>query len=120
RDRSRANSSGSATGFAEMMEQLQQLAQQQGAVNQQASSMLPGAPGQQQGGAAAQAARQLARQQREIARQLEELGGADRTGGADAMADEARRLAQALETGAVDPNVVNRQQRLFRRMLDAG
>jgi hypothetical protein len=30
------------------------------------------------------------------------------------------QLAQALEQGAVDPAVLERQQRLFRRMLDAG
>src|SRR5690606_14847675 len=65
-------------------------------------------------------ARELARQQREIARNLESLGDPDGSGSADAMADEARRLAQAMESGALDPNTANRQERLFRRMLDAG
>ena len=39
---------------------------------------------------------------------------------AEELAKEARQLAQALESGGIDPNVIDRQQRLFRRMLDAG
>jgi hypothetical protein len=36
------------------------------------------------------------------------------------LAREARQLAQSLEQGAADPTVLERQQRLFKRMLDAG
>ena len=48
------------------------------------------------------------------------MGDQDKTGRAEELAKEARQLAQALESGALDPNVIDRQQRLFRRMLDAG
>ena len=60
------------------------------------------------------------RTQREVARQLAEVGDADQSGRAAELAREAKQLAQALEQGAVDPSVLERQQRLFRRMLDAG
>jgi hypothetical protein len=67
-----------------------------------------------------QQARALARQQREVAAGLDEAADRDNTGRAEAMAREARQLAQALEAAAVDPSVLERQQRLFRKMLDAG
>lgn len=42
RDRERANSSQSASGLPELMQQMQQLAQQQGALNGQMQSLFPG------------------------------------------------------------------------------
>lgn len=118
RDRARANAAGSATGLAELLEEMQRLAAQQGGINAQSSSLLPGTGGQRPSASAMAQARELARQQRAIARELEGLG--DGSGDSDSMADEARNLARALESGALDPSTINRQQRLFRRMLDAG
>lgn len=122
RDRERANSAQSASGFTEMMEQMRQLAQQQGQLNASMSSLFPqGQPRAGQQGEAAEKARQLARQQRSIARQLDELGDHDETGRSEELAREARQLAQALErSGASDPATLARQQRLFKRLLDAG
>src|SRR5439155_13245808 len=65
-------------------------------------------------------ARALARQQRQVAEQLDELGdgaGGDR---ASQLAKEARQLAEALEGGRIDGTTLARQQQLFRRLLDAG
>ena len=117
RDRERVNSSETATGFADMLKEMQQLAKQQGALNGQAASLfqLPGA-----GGAGSAQARALARQQREVARSLEELGDADGTGRADALAAEARRVAEALERAGMNEATKERQEQLLRRMLDAG
>jgi len=42
RDREKANSSSSATGFAEMMQQLQEMAKKQGSINAQAQGLMPG------------------------------------------------------------------------------
>ena len=36
------------------------------------------------------------------------------------MADEAKELARRLDAGRLDRQMVERQERLFRRMLDAG
>jgi hypothetical protein len=63
-------------------------------------------------------ARQLAKQQRSLARELDNLG--DPTGKAEDLGREAQRIAEALDAGRVDPSTVARQQQLFRRMLDAG
>ncbi|HEY8174563.1 MAG TPA: hypothetical protein VIF32_02630 [Gemmatimonadaceae bacterium] len=120
RDRERANGASSATGFAEMLQQLQEMAKRQGSINAQAQGLMP-IPGQGSMSPEAQAtARMLARQQRGIAQQLEEMG--DATGGdrAGELAKEARQLAEALEQTRVDASTVARQQQLFRRLLDAG
>ena len=119
RDRERAQNASSASGFQEMLEQLKDMAQQQGSLNSQTAELIP-RPGAQLDQQGREQARQLGRQQREVAASLEEMSDQDRTGRADELAKEARQLAQALESGALDPNVIDRQQRLFRRMLDAG
>ena len=119
RDRERVNNAGSASGFQEMMDQLKQLAQQQSALNgqMQGLQMLPGgAQGQQ----ARQQGRVLARQQREVAKTLQDVSDIDATGRTDALAKEAQSLAQQMERSGVDPSVAARQQQLYRRLLDAG
>jgi uncharacterized membrane protein YccC len=55
-----------------------------------------------------------------VAQQLDDVADADPTGRAQELAREARALAAALDQGAVDPATQARQERLFRRMLDAG
>ena len=121
RDRERAGSASSASGFSEMLDRMRELARQQGALNAQASGMatmpsLNGAAGEQAGANA----RALAKQQRAVAQALDEVGEGDATGKADELAAEARRIAQALERGVLDQSTLERQQRLFRRLLDAG
>ncbi len=119
RDREKINNAQSASGFTEMMEQLKQLAQQQGALNgqMQGLNMMPGGA---QGEAARKQARALARQQREVAKTLADVSDADQTGRTDALAKEAQTLAQQIERSGIDPNVAARQQQLYRRLLDAG
>lgn len=120
RDRERANTATSATGFAEMLQQLQEMAKRQGSINAQAQGLMP-IPGQGGMSAEAQAtARMLARQQRGIANQLEEMGDAAGGDRAAELAKEARQLAEVLEQTRVDAATIARQQQLFRRLLDAG
>jgi hypothetical protein len=119
RDREKANSSSSATGFAEMLQQLQDMAKKQGSINAQAQSLLPGL-GQQMSSQMQATARALARDQRQVAQQLDEMGenvGGDR---AAQLAKEAKQLADALDGGRLDASTIARQQQLFRRLLDAG
>jgi hypothetical protein len=119
RDREKANTSSSATGFAEMLQQLQELAKKQGSINAQAQGLLPnmGQPSaaQNQG-----TARALAREQRQVAQQLDEMSDAVGGDRAAQLAKEAKAVAEALEGGRLDATTVARQQQLFRRMLDAG
>jgi hypothetical protein len=119
RDRERVNGAQSASGFEDMIAQMKELAKQQGQINQQAQGLQLPMPGQQ-GGQGQQQARQLAKQQRGVADKLEELGDNDATGRADALAKEARQLAQQLERVGADPQTAQRQQQLYRRLLDAG
>ncbi|HEX2718827.1 MAG TPA: hypothetical protein VHM67_14195 [Gemmatimonadaceae bacterium] len=116
RDRERVNSSATATGFAEMMREMQELAKKQGGLNAQASGLFQ-MPSPQ---AARDGAKGIAREQRAVARALDELGDADGSGRAEALATEARRLAEALERGDISEATRQRQERLLRRMLDAG
>lgn len=117
RDRERTNAASSASGFGEMLQQLQQAAQKQGQINSQAQSLLS-MPG---GTPSAQSlARSLARQQRGVAQQLEDAGDAAGGDKAAQFAQEARRLADALDGGRLDAGTLARQQQLFRRLLDAG
>ncbi len=119
RDRERVNNAQSASGFSEMMEQMRQLAQQQGALNgqMQGLSMLPGG---MQGQQAQQQSRVLARQQRDVARTLQDVSDADASGRTDALAKEAQQIAQVMERQGLDPSVAARQEQLYRRLLDAG
>ena len=119
RDRERATESNSATGFAEMLKQLQEMAQQQGSLNSAAQSLLPRMSNQPDP-RAQQESRQLAKQQRDVAAKLDDVGDRDDSGRAAELAKEARQIAAALEAAQIDPAVIERQQRLFRKMLDAG
>jgi hypothetical protein len=119
RDRERANSANSASGFSEMLQQMQEAAQQQGQINSQSQGLMSMPNGSSSGGGQA-LARALAQKQRSVADQLEEAGEA--TGGDKAaqLAREARQLADALDGGRLDAGTLARQQQLFRRLLDAG
>ncbi|MCC7324478.1 MAG: hypothetical protein IT358_11635, partial [Gemmatimonadaceae bacterium] len=98
---------------------LQQMSKAQQALNSAAQDLMP-KPGSKMDGQGQNAARELAKQQREVAAKLEEQGDRDETGRSDEMAREARQIAQQLESANLDAAVLERQQRLFRKMLDAG
>jgi hypothetical protein len=116
--RARGDVSGSASGsgLAEAMERMAELAKQQGGLGQQAAGLLPmmGSAGIQQ------ELRRLADRQRALAEELQRMQGQGHLPGAGELADEARELARRLDGGRLDRQVVERQERLFRRMLDAG
>ncbi|MGH7517963.1 MAG: hypothetical protein ACREOC_10905 [Gemmatimonadales bacterium] len=117
RARDNVSNAASGSGLAEAMERMQALANQQGRLGQQAAGLLPqmgGGPGMQQ------QLRQLGARQRALAEELEKLRGGGHLPGAGEMADEAQDLARRLEAQRLDRETVQRQERLFRRMLDAG
>lgn len=116
RARGDVQGAGSGSGLQEAMERMAQLAQQQGALGQQGAQLLPmiGAGGAQE------QMRQLSAQQRAMAEQLERLRAETQSAGTAELAEEARDLARQLEAGRLDRRTVERQERLYRRMLDAG
>jgi hypothetical protein len=116
RARGEVSGSASGSGLAEAMERMAELAKQQGGLGQQAAGMLPmmGSAGIQQ------ELRRLAERQRALAEELQRMEGQGNMPGAGELADEAKELARRLDAGRLDRQVVERQERLFRRMLDAG
>lgn len=116
RARGDVSGSESGSGLAEAMEKMGQLAKQQGQLGEQGASLIP----QMGAGGAQQQLQQLAAQQRALAQELEKLRGQGKMPGAGEMANEAEELAQRLQAGRLDRQTVERQERLFRRMLDAG
>ncbi len=115
--RSRQDVSGasSGSGYAEALQRMTQLANKQGQLSQDASGLLP----IMGSNAAEQQLQALAARQRQLAQALERMRA---QGQADAkpLGDEAGELAKQMERGRLDRDVVARQERLFRRMLDAG
>ena len=116
RARGDVSGSSSGSGLAEAMERMAELAKQQGGLGQQAAGMLPmmGSAGVQQ------ELRRLAERQRALAEELQRMQGQGNMPGAGELADEAKELARRLDAGRLDRQLVERQERLFRRMLDAG
>lgn len=106
----------SGSGLEEALQRMAELAQQQGGLGREGAGLLP-----MLGSRAVQAQlQQMAARQRALAQELERLQGQGHLPGAGSLADEAKELARRLESGRLDRSVVERQQRLFRRMLDAG
>jgi len=101
------------------MQEMQELAQKQGSINGQAQGLMQ-MPGGPQGPNAQATARALARQQRNVAEQLDELSENAAGARAGDLAKEAKALAEVLEGGRLDAGSLARQQQLFRRLLDAG
>jgi len=118
--RSRGDVSGaqSGSGLTEAVERMAQLAEQQGQMAGQAGGLLPMM--QRAGQALVEQLQQLARQQRALAAELERLQAQGNQPGAGELAGEAEQIARTLESGALTRDVVERQERLYRRLLDAG
>jgi len=118
RNRADVASAESGSGLGEAMERLAKMAEQQGELAGQASAMLSLMPDATQ--QMLQELQALAQQQRSLADQLDRLRAEDEFGGMDEMAQEARELARELEAARLDRETVERQEQLFRRLLDAG
>jgi hypothetical protein len=108
----------SGSGLPEAVERMAQLAEQQGQMAGQSGGMLPLM--QSAGQALVQELQALARQQRALAAELERLQAQGQQPGAGELADEAEAIARALERGALTRETVERQEQLYRRLLDAG
>ena len=118
RNASDVGGSQSGSGYAEAMQRMAEMAGQQGQLNDQLGGLLP-MLGQGQE-AVMQQLRQLAARQRSLANQMERLNESGMPGNPQQLAEEARQLADRIEAARLDRATLERQQRLFRRMLDAG
>ncbi len=116
RSRGDVAGAGTGSGLSEALERLSELARQQGRLGEQAGGLIPLALG----GQLREELRRLAQDQRRLADELERLRAGGELPNTGQLAEEARDLARRLEAGRLDQQTVERQQRLFRRMLDAG
>jgi len=105
----------------EVSEQLEQLAQQQAELMNQTSQVMPMELGEQ---AMAEQMQEMAQGQESVADELGELadepGAEESLGDLQQLADEAAAIAQQLAQGRLTPDMTQRQERLFHRLLDAG
>jgi hypothetical protein len=108
----------SGSGLAEALERMAELASEQGQMNGQAAGLLPTF---ESGGAQLmQELQALAARQQALARELEQLRADGELRGTGELADEADEIAEQLRGGRLDSEILERQERLFRRLLDAG
>jgi hypothetical protein len=117
--------SSSSTGYSEMMEQLAQMAGQQGEINQGTMSLFPGGtnPGQLSLQQQAALSRMAARQQA-LAQQMESLSQnnqqiSEMMGRMGELSKEMQEVADELKNRQIDERTLERQERILRRLLDA-
>lgn len=108
----------SGSGLAEALEQLARLAGRQQGLNAGTQGLLPLAG--LEGEAVLEQLRQIAAQQRALADDLERLQAQGASQAAGPLAQEARDLARRLDGGHLDSQTIQRQERLYHRLLDAG
>lgn len=118
RNRDEVAGAQSGSGLAEAIERMARMAGQQGELNDELGGLIPMLGGGQE--AVMDQLRALAERQRRLANELERLGETGMPGNPDQLAEEARQLADRIESARLDRQTLERQQRLFRRMLDAG
>ncbi len=118
-------SSGSPFGMEKFMEQLKQLAQRQGQVNQQSMQLMPGdngppggiSPGEQQ------RLRRLSAEQRAIQESLDQMhdenGDEQALGSLNKISEDMEEVLKDLEALKIDRRTIDRQQKILTRMLDA-
>lgn len=114
--------SGTGSGFEQFMQQMQQMAGQQGQLNQQSMGMFQM---QNQGQRMSQdAMARMAAQQGMIKQSLESLNQqmgnrGDVLGRLGEMGEEMEKIIDELNKHNIDQTVIQRQQKILSRMLDA-
>lgn len=120
------NGGGGGMSMQQMIEQMQQMSGDQQQLNQQLQDLVNDMQGERLTREQSERLDQLARQQNEIRRQMQELqrSGALRDG--DRSMSELQRMIEEMEDsindmrgGMTDPLMIERQQNILSRMLDA-
>ncbi len=117
-----AGQMGQSQSAQQMMQEMEQLAQQQGSINSQTGQLTPMQLGEQ---AMRQQLEEAAERQQDVGEELRELSqqpsAQDQSlGDLEALAEEALALAERLAGSRLDAETLQRQERLFHRLLDAG
>ncbi len=115
--------SGSGTGFEQFMQQLQQMAGQQGQLNQETMGLFQQGQrpnGQVPGQSLAQAAAQQQMIRNSLEKMNEQMGNRqDVLGRLNELGEEMEKVIDDLKKQKLDPKVIERQQKILSRMLDA-
>jgi hypothetical protein len=117
---------GGGMSMEQMMEQMQEMGQDQQMLNQQIQDMLNDIQGERLTQEQSDRLEQLARQQNEIRRRLQELQRSGALEQGDRALSEMERMIREMEDaindmrgGMTDPIMVERQQNILSRMLQA-
>lgn len=125
---SSSNSGGSGGGMSmqQMMEQMQQMGENQQQLNQQIQDMINDMQGERLTQDQMDRLNQLSKQQNAIRQQLQELQRNGDIEAGDKLGSELERMIEEMENtindlrgGAVDPTLIERQQNILSRMLEA-
>jgi hypothetical protein len=124
-----SDNSGSGSGgmsTQQMMEQMQQMGENQQQINQQIQDMINDMQGERLRNDQMERLNQLSRQQNQIRKQLQDLRRNGGTKGGDKLGSELERMIEDMEDtinelrgGLVDPTLIERQQNILSRMLEA-
>jgi hypothetical protein len=125
------NQSGSGSGgggmsMQQMIEQMQQMGQDQQQLNQQMQEFINDLQGERLSQDQMGRLNQLSKQQNQIRQQLQEIQSRGELEGGDQLGSELERMIEQMEEtindlrgGAVDPTLIERQQNILSRMLEA-
>lgn len=120
------NGGGGGMSMQQMVEQMQQMSGDQQQLNQQLQEMVNDLQGNRLTQEQSERLDQLARQQNEIRRQLQELMQRGALNQGDRALSELQRMMEEMEDsimdmrgGITDPIMVERQQNILSRMLNA-
>ncbi len=116
--------SGSGMSMQQMIQQLQQMSGEQQKLNQQIQQHLNDAQGQRLTPDQAERRKELAKQQRRIQQQLQDMDvGSDAKqqimGDLQKIAEQMEQSAQELEGGRHSRDLIERQQQILTRLLNA-
>ncbi|MDC3136899.1 hypothetical protein OBA44_04940 [Bacteroidota bacterium] len=121
--------SGSGSGgmsMQQMMEQMQQMGEQQQQMNQQIQDMINDMQGDRLTQDQSQRLEQLSRQQNAIRKQLQEMQQNGGLEAGDELGSQLERMIEDMEEtindlrgGVIDPILIERQQNILTRMLQA-
>ena len=124
-----SSNSGGGSGsmsMQQMMEQMQQMGENQQQLNQQIQDMINDMQGERLTQDQMERLNQLSKQQNAIRQQLQQLQQNGEIEPGDKLGSELQRMIEEMEDtindlrgGAIDPTLIERQQNILSRMLEA-
>lgn len=116
--------SGSGSSMQQMIQQMQQTAQQQQKLNQQIQQFLNDMQGNRLSMDAQQRLQQMAAQQQAIKKQLDEIrrnpeARGNLLGDLERIGQQMEETISELQRRQVEPRMIERQQQILQRLLDA-